>query len=315
MEPGLGGSASLGLLDERHLVRPRVTPPLDPAFRPAALAATRFFERVRKSPSGRPVWLALEQPGGTVSHHECWAFEDGPDAASSARFVERDLKFLLWSWGGSRAYVDGPASLVEELTRHFETDPVGAFDAGMMGPTIYGAPFEVVAAPRSEFPGESAASLELGGHLDGCRIGFDLGASDRKVAAVIDGEVCFSTATRHVTVGRPVCAFGVVAPTMMNPAPPLATSAWCAMSRSLTSPSAWDELMSVGTWTTRLASSKLPSWIGLNRCGNDPMNSLVTGAASQIRVASGTQSRCIILPPVSRLAASLPVADRSRQCQ
>jgi len=195
MEPRLGQAASLGQLDERHLIRPRVMPPLDPAFRPAALAAARFFERVRESPSGRPVWLAVEQPGGTVSHHESWALAEGPDAASSARFVERDLKFLLWSRGGSRVYVDGPASLVAALSHHFTADPVGAFDAGAMGSTIYGAPFEFLAAPRSEFPGETAASLELGGHLDGCRIGFDLGASDRKVAAVVDGVVCFSEET------------------------------------------------------------------------------------------------------------------------
>jgi predicted NBD/HSP70 family sugar kinase len=32
----------------------------------------------------------------------------------------------------------------------------------------------------------------LGRHLDGCRIGFDLGASDRKVSAVVDGEAVFS---------------------------------------------------------------------------------------------------------------------------
>lgn len=31
-----------------------------------------------------------------------------------------------------------------------------------------------------------------GGHLKGCRIGFDLGASDYKVSAVIDGEAVFT---------------------------------------------------------------------------------------------------------------------------
>lgn len=34
--------------------------------------------------------------------------------------------------------------------------------------------------------------MTLGGHLDGCRIGFDLGASDRKVSAVIDGEAVYT---------------------------------------------------------------------------------------------------------------------------
>ena len=41
-------------------------------------------------------------------------------------------------------------------------------------------------------PPSRGTTVALGGHLDGCRIGFDLGASDRKVAAVIDGEVVFS---------------------------------------------------------------------------------------------------------------------------
>jgi predicted NBD/HSP70 family sugar kinase len=36
----------------------------------------------------------------------------------------------------------------------------------------------------------------VGGNLDGCRIGFDLGGSDRKAAAVIDGKVVFSEEIR-----------------------------------------------------------------------------------------------------------------------
>ena len=68
-------------------------------------------------------------------------------------------------------------------------------------------------------------------------------------------------------MGRPVFMSGVVAPTMMKPVPPRAMSPWWAMSRSLTSPSACEELMSVGTWTMRLGSSRLPIRRGLNRFG------------------------------------------------
>lgn len=34
--------------------------------------------------------------------------------------------------------------------------------------------------------------MTLGRNLDGCRIGFDLGGSDRKCAAVVNGEVVYS---------------------------------------------------------------------------------------------------------------------------
>jgi predicted NBD/HSP70 family sugar kinase len=44
-------------------------------------------------------------------------------------------------------------------------------------------------------PPEREQGKAVGGHLDGCRIGFDAGGSDRKVAAVIDGKEVFATET------------------------------------------------------------------------------------------------------------------------
>jgi predicted NBD/HSP70 family sugar kinase len=41
-------------------------------------------------------------------------------------------------------------------------------------------------------PVTNEASASIGRHLDGCRIGFDAGGSDRKVSAVIDGESVYS---------------------------------------------------------------------------------------------------------------------------
>jgi predicted NBD/HSP70 family sugar kinase len=41
-------------------------------------------------------------------------------------------------------------------------------------------------------PAGMEKTMKIGRHLDGCRIGFDLGASDRKVSAVIDGKPVFS---------------------------------------------------------------------------------------------------------------------------
>ena len=171
----------------------RVPPPLDPGFRPIALARADLVARIRAEGTGVRVALAVEQPAGSVWHRETWVHPAGhPDEAVSHRAVERLCKSLLWSRGGSRLYVDGPAGLVGFLERHYATEPTGMFDADFMGPRLFGRPFEVVAAPEAEHPPAREASVALGGHLDGCRIGFDLGASDRKAAAVIDGEVVFS---------------------------------------------------------------------------------------------------------------------------
>ena len=176
-----------------YLVAPRIEPPLDPGFRPATTARRAMAEAIASSGAAVPVAIAVEPPGGTVSVHETAVLADGhPDVAASHALCERLVKFLLWSRGGSTVWVDGPDTLVDALRRHFAETPTGRFDAHMMGEELFGRPFEVVQAARADFPPTRAATLPLGRHLDGCRIGFDLGASDRKVAAVIDGEVVFS---------------------------------------------------------------------------------------------------------------------------
>ena len=72
--------------------------------------------------------------------------------------------------------------------------PVGAraFDYQFMGDRVYGRDLTFESVAYDAAPEERETAAPLGRHLDGCRIGFDLGASDRKCAAVIDGQVVFS---------------------------------------------------------------------------------------------------------------------------
>ena len=182
---------------DAFLVAPRVAPPLDAAYRPTVLSRRALARAVRESGQGIVGAVAVEQPEAAVRTADVFLFPDGhPAAATSRAICERVVKSLLWSCGGSRVWVDGPAELVDDLRRHYRDEATGRWDAQMMGDVIYGHAFEVVAAPRSRFPISRAATTELGRHLEGCRIGFDLGASDRKAAAVIDGEVVFSEEIR-----------------------------------------------------------------------------------------------------------------------
>jgi predicted NBD/HSP70 family sugar kinase len=174
------------------LVPGRVSPPLDPAFRPAALARRNLVEAARHSARAVPVSVAVEQPGASVYVRETWAFAEG-DPAQAAAFgmCERLVKSMLWARGGCRIWIDGPDDLAAALRRHYSEDAAGRFDDDMMK-RVYDSPLEVVGAARAAFPESRGGSMSVGGDLAGCRIGFDLGASDRKAAAVIDGEVVFS---------------------------------------------------------------------------------------------------------------------------
>ena len=192
--PVVAGASGAGISE--LMPAPRVAPPLDGRFRPPT-AARRLAERLARESGGVTASLAVEQPGGSVLLRDVRVFPDGhPDAATGHWAAERLLKAMLWSHGGSRVWVDGPDDLVEAVRRHYATDPAGSFDARMMGQEVYGRPFEVLRARRADFPDSLESAVPIGRHLDGCRIGFDLGASDRKVAAVIDGRVVFSEEVR-----------------------------------------------------------------------------------------------------------------------
>jgi len=176
------------------LVAPRVAPVLDPAFRPAALANRAFRDAARASRRPVPVRIALEQNEGNVSHFHTHVFEERqPEAAANFAYLERIVKLLLWSRGGFRIYFDGPAGLAARLAAHYRDTPTGKFDSQLVGERMFDHPIEMVAT--RDLPPESRRTATLGRHLDGCRIGFDLGGSDRKAAAVIDGKVVFSEET------------------------------------------------------------------------------------------------------------------------
>lgn len=180
--------------DGLPLVRPRVVPPLDPAYRPAVLANCAFRQAAQRKPV--PVRIGLERADGQVSVYDSVVADPSlPEAAGNFRYIERLVKFLVWSRGAWKIWFGGPAELGQRLSEHYRTTKTGQFDAWLMGDKVYERPFEVAVVRPEAVPPACEAAVALGRHWNGCRIGFDLGASDRKVAAVIDGQTVFSAET------------------------------------------------------------------------------------------------------------------------
>jgi predicted NBD/HSP70 family sugar kinase len=176
-----------------HLVEPRFQPPLDAGFRPAVLANRAFRQEVEASGRRVPLVLALERADGSVSRYEVQVFaESHPQVGANLFYAERLLKFLLWQRGGWKVYVAGPPSTGEYLARCYSPGGERAFDYRFLGDLVYQKPFACVLCLPEEVPSERERERPLGRHLDGCRIGFDLGASDLKVSAVMYGEVVYS---------------------------------------------------------------------------------------------------------------------------
>ncbi len=178
-------------------ITPSFRPELDPEFLPAALWNHAYRAMVAADRTARPLTLALVRADGTASlRTERVLGRDHPAAALTLTFVERLLKFLLWQRGGSQVLVAGADEIAAELARSYAPDGARAFDYKFMGATIDRRPFRVQAVPESALPPEHVPAQAIGRHLEGCRIGFDLGGSDRKAAAVIDGKVVYSEEIR-----------------------------------------------------------------------------------------------------------------------
>ncbi len=176
-----------------QLVKPQLAPPLDEGFRPAVLANHAFLAELQASGVGVPLVLGLERADGSLARFETRVYPDGhPRAAANRMYAERLVKFLLWQRGGWKLYVGGPAGVGAALQQAYAPAGPRAFDVRFMGQDVYERPFTVVACRADEVPAERESEQSLGRHLDGCRIGFDLGASDVKVSAVNEGQAVFS---------------------------------------------------------------------------------------------------------------------------
>lgn len=170
-----------------------IQPKLDKNFYPMIKALEDFEKNVRAvSPENRAkITLTVERNGGYNYVYSYNALKDGVDDKLNYRIAERLVKTILWVCGGYKIGVCGSKFIYEELKKAYSKNGARSFDEDFMS-GVYEKPFEVVYLNESEVPEQKNASVKVGGYLKGCRIGFDAGGSDRKVSAVIDGEVVYS---------------------------------------------------------------------------------------------------------------------------
>ena len=161
-------------------------PQLDSEFTPFGLWAESYPKGATK-----PIAIAVEKNEGYVSVHHTKIYGTAEMAEADYRYVERYVKFLLWSIGGFKVYVCGCSDLAKRLQTAYVPSGERAFDYDFFQ-KLYEQELQIIDLPLEACPAANETPKPIGGHLDGCRIGFDAGGSDRKVSAVIDGETVYS---------------------------------------------------------------------------------------------------------------------------
>lgn len=163
---------------------------LDKGFIPLSLVCREMRENTKED--GQDVVIGIERNNGHISAFKTRVYKDGIGKDDiNFRFIERIIKSLLWVRGGYKIIFAGSPFIGEKIKKAYEKDGLRAFDNNFMA-RVYENPFEVVLTDLEHAPETKEASSPVGRHLDGCRIGFDAGGSDRKVSAVINGEAVYS---------------------------------------------------------------------------------------------------------------------------
>lgn len=171
----------------------KITPILDPGFVPAVLWNRTFEAKVAADPGAHRVEIALARLDGTVFRRSLRVLtHKDENIADNIKYVERIIKFMLWGQGGSQIFIAGNDAIAASLTEIYSENGSRKFDWDIIGKGMFGEHIKVIPATLEDIPPENSPAAPLGRHLDGNRIGFDLGGSDRKCAAVINGEVVFS---------------------------------------------------------------------------------------------------------------------------
>ena len=161
-------------------------PKLDPTFIPFGVWRAAYLKDAKQ-----PIAIAVERDRGRVSVHKTFIHGTPEMAEADYLYVERYVKFLLWSIGGFRVSICGCSELAKKLQEAYQPGGERAFDYTFVN-QLYEENLEILDLPLEACPAPNESAEPMGGNMDGCRIGFDAGGSDRKVSAVIDGECVYS---------------------------------------------------------------------------------------------------------------------------
>jgi predicted NBD/HSP70 family sugar kinase len=174
-----------------NFMKLKIVPELDPDFIPAQKWNTVFRSMALTCKEKCSFELGIERSSGVISTfkspvlpHEGEKFQK-----LNIKYIERILKFLLWSKGGSRVLLVGDANLCNDIKNIYSNTGDRSFDVNFCT-KAFGSPLKIDIVEK--MPEVKEKAVTLGRNLDGCRIGFDLGGSDRKCAAMIDGKVVYS---------------------------------------------------------------------------------------------------------------------------
>jgi len=159
-------------------------PELDKDFIPIYKFNQSFLKTAKKK-----IGIGITRNDGQTAVYNTYIHGTPHMREADMYYVERLIKTLLWMKGGYKITIVGDKDIYEYIKTAYSNRGIRSFDSQFMS-DVYEQDFSVEYSDK--LPEQKEISKPVGRHLEGCRIGFDAGGSDRKVSAVIDGNPVYS---------------------------------------------------------------------------------------------------------------------------
>ena len=156
-------------------------------------ALWQVYDGIGSKTSADIVSVAWEREEGKVFRYDLPVPKrlDPVAAKIVSHVVDRIAKFIVWSAGGWKLYLSGPDAVVKPVAKAYTKNGSRKFDYEFFS-DLYGRPVETTVVTAKKMPEMNETLTKVKTVADGCRIGFDLGASDFKISALNKGKVVFS---------------------------------------------------------------------------------------------------------------------------
>ncbi len=166
-------------------------PPLDADFQPLSL----LCDRVGAASGSEPAIVAIGRPDGGCDRIVIPSVErEHPDADAALRLADCAVRQAVWGFGGVTLGWYGPAWIGRKLVTRWTSDAVACFDRSFLS-RVWRRPFTMTCGSYADAPRPCIRRQSAAASTSGCALGFDAGATDRKVAAVQDGAVVYASET------------------------------------------------------------------------------------------------------------------------
>ena len=131
-------------------------PKLDPSFIPFGVWRAAYLKDAKQ-----PIAIAVERDNGQVSVHKTFIHGTPEMAEADYRYVERYVKFLLWSIGGFKVYICGCSDLAKKLQNAYKIGGEREFDFTFVD-QLFEKVLEIVDLPLEECPAANEQAQPMG---------------------------------------------------------------------------------------------------------------------------------------------------------